>query len=78
MATTWALLISVFQRGGGVIHSTSALQEKGALCGPTKSICATETLHDSVLSYGKLPKLPISPNYPDRRQGVLTPVCPVH
>lgn len=43
MAITWTLLISVFQSGGGgVILSTSTLQEKGALCGPTKSICATK------------------------------------
>lgn len=39
------------------------MSHKGHLC--------DETLHGSMLSYGKLSKLPISPYYPDRRQKVL-------
>lgn len=51
-------------------EARSVLPHKGHLC--------CEALHGSVLSYGKLSKLPLSPYYPDRRQKGLPRVFPVH
>lgn len=70
IATTWPFW-------GGIIFSTSRLQES-PLCVCHKEHLCYETLHGSMLSYGKLSKLPISPYYPDRRQKVLACVFPVH
>ena len=61
----------------GIIFSPSRLQES-LLCASHKGHLCYKTLHGSVLSYGKLSKLPVSPYYPDRRQKVLADVFSVH
>lgn len=60
-----------------IIFSPPRLQES-PLCVSHKGHLCYKTPHGSMLSYGKLSKLPISLYYPDRRQKVLGCVFPVH